>query len=89
MKTLVEQKRELGWTFAYIGANQDAVEVASELSISNALGWTADSQGMKKMSEKLCEATMKFSEMCCDDCDAIPEGGYANLFAPGDVDMLF
>lgn len=33
IKALVDRLREKGWTLAYIGANQDAVEVAKDLHI--------------------------------------------------------
>ena len=36
VKSLVEQLKEKGWSFTYMGANQDAVEVAFTLSIRNA-----------------------------------------------------
>ena len=45
IKTLVEKLRGRGWTFAYIGANQDAVEVAKGLNIDNAMNFDATPQG--------------------------------------------
>lgn len=67
VKDLVARKRESGWTFAYIGANQDSVEVATELNIVNALDFEADGKGMKKMSQSLYDAAAMFNECCCDE----------------------
>ena len=49
VKELVSRQREKGWTFAYIGANQDAVEVARDLNISNALNFDASPEGTVMM----------------------------------------
>lgn len=59
---LVSQQKEKGWTFAYIGANQDARRVAEKLNISNALNFEASSYGMRKMSLELDEARAFY---CC------------------------
>jgi len=63
IKDLVSKQRECGWTFAYIGANQDAVEVARELEIKNALNFEATEEGTEEMGNILAESTMMFS-MC-------------------------
>ena len=49
VKALVSRLREKGWVFAYIGANQDAVEVARDLNIANALNYDATPEGMLSM----------------------------------------
>jgi len=45
VKALVEDLRKQGWTFTYMGANQDAVEVAFTLSIRNARNFDYDAEG--------------------------------------------
>lgn len=60
VKELVSRQREKGWTFAYIGANQDAVEVARELNISNAMNFDASPEGTVRMSVKYEKARRKF-----------------------------
>lgn len=67
IKALVSKKRESGWTFAYIGANQDAVEVARELDIKNALNFEATEEGTEEMGSTLAECTVNF-------CMAAPKG---------------
>ena len=47
IKALVKELRENGWTFNYMGANQDAVEVAISMNIRNARNFTANDQGMR------------------------------------------
>lgn len=49
VKSIINLLREKGWVFAYIGANQDAVEVASELNIDNAMNYDASMAGAEYM----------------------------------------
>ena len=46
---MVGRLRAQGWTFVYIGANQDAVEVAKELNIENSLHFMASADGTREM----------------------------------------
>ena len=64
VKSLVSRLRLKGWTFAYIGANQDAVEVAKDLNISNALDFDATAEGVCKMSVRFRKAGRKFASLC-------------------------
>ena len=63
ISTLVGRQREKGWTFAYIGANQDAVEVARELNIRNAMNFRATSEGTREMSDVLCRSMVNYCYM--------------------------
>ena len=45
VKSLVEDLRKQGWTFTYMGANQDAVEVTFTLSIRNARNFDYNADG--------------------------------------------
>ena len=71
VKNLVGRLRKKGWTFAYIGANQDAVEVARDLNINNALNFEATSSGTREMSARFCMAASKFSRLCKEEKDTI------------------
>lgn len=62
VKSLVGRLREKGWVFAYIGANQDAVEVARDLNISNALNYDASPAGVMEMSVRFRKASRKMSK---------------------------
>ena len=83
IKELVSRKREKGWTFAYIGANQDAVEVARDLHINNALNFEADEDGMEMMSAKLSKATIRFAK-CAKLMECPAPGGFDDLFEDKD-----
>lgn len=52
VKSLVEQLKEKGWSFTYMGANQDAVEVAFTLSIRNARNFDYSASGAKMAMAK-------------------------------------
>ena len=52
IKEMVGRLRDKGWTFVYIGANQDAIEVAKELDINNSLNFCADAAGTQAMFER-------------------------------------
>ena len=49
IKTIVDRLSEKGWTFAYIGANQDAIEVAGHMGIENAMNFKSDKEGTREM----------------------------------------
>lgn len=66
IKSLVGRLREKGWAIAYIGANQDAVEVARELNISQALNFEATPEGVYQMSVHFRKAGERFAAYCAD-----------------------
>ena len=53
IKALVEELKAKGWVFAYLGANQDAEEVAFSMSIDNAMSWESTIEGTDRMSKRL------------------------------------
>lgn len=60
VKSLVNELRHEGWTFTYMGANQDAVEVAVSLSIRNARNFDYSLQGAKTAMAKDSSTRMNF-----------------------------
>ena len=52
IKEMVSRLREKGWTFVYIGANQDAVEVAKGLDIHNSMNFSATEEGTRAMFDR-------------------------------------
>ena len=83
IKALVSRLRTKGWTFAYIGANQDAVEAASELNIDNALNFDASPKGMDEMSGRYTRASRRFACLCSET--AAPESArFSELFEEED-----
>jgi len=49
IKSLVEELRHEGWTFTYIGANQDVEEVAGSMGIRNSMAFEETEEGAKRM----------------------------------------
>lgn len=53
LKSMIEELRQMGWTFTYIGADQDVEEVAGKMGIRNTLRFKADGKSTMDMFEKL------------------------------------
>lgn len=60
IKELVERLRDEGWTFTYMGANQDSVEVAMSLSIRNSRNFDYTSEGTRASMGKDSSTRMNF-----------------------------
>ncbi|MBO4452662.1 MAG: VWA domain-containing protein [Clostridia bacterium] len=56
IKKLIERQKEKGWEFLFIGANIDAVTVASDMGISadHAVEYCCDKTGTKVVFEDVC-----------------------------------
>jgi len=67
IRSIIEILRSEGWTFGFIGANQDAVLTAKELNINNALNFECTDHGVETMSAKLSRASMRFANFCIAD----------------------
>ena len=61
---MIEQKKELGWEFLFIGANIDAVETASHFGIdsSRAVNYRADKKGTSVVYGAVSNAIFKMRE---------------------------
>ena len=90
IKKLVERLRGEGWTFTYMGANQDSVEVAMSMSIRNARNFDYSNDGTRASMQKDSSTRMnlfgriakwKTTEM--KGCCAVPasESERRNLYA--------
>lgn len=60
IKELVGDLRKKGWSFTYMGANQDAVEVASELNIRNARNFDFSMEGATLAMEKDADTRLNY-----------------------------
>lgn len=60
IKELVERLRGEGWTFTYMGANQDSVEVAMKLSIRNSRNFAYSYEGTRATMCKDSSTRMNF-----------------------------
>lgn len=53
IRALTDSLREKGWTLSYLGANQDAVEVARDLNIPNSFKFEATEDGLRTTASKM------------------------------------
>lgn len=60
IKSLVEELRHEGWTFTYIGANQDVEEVAGSMGIRNTLAFEETEEGTAKMYKRVHSSRDRF-----------------------------
>ena len=73
IKALTEKLGKEGWTFAYIGANQDAMAVSHGLGIKNAMNFQATVCGTVAMSQKLATSRARWfdriaeNDACADE----------------------
>ena len=54
IKNLIEEMRQKGWVFTYIGANHDVEAAAATISITNTMIFEASNEGVDEMIKKEC-----------------------------------
>ncbi|HNX78841.1 MAG TPA: VWA domain-containing protein [Prolixibacteraceae bacterium] len=62
IKKLIEELSLKNWTFTYIGANQNEVDFAMKISITNTMSFQANAADMKKMFEREKKARINYSQ---------------------------
>ncbi|MDY0102985.1 MAG: hypothetical protein RBS07_08580 [Lentimicrobium sp.] len=62
IKSIIDEQKALGWTFTYIGANQDVEKVAATISITNTMCFNANETDVKEMFAKEKSARFHYSE---------------------------
>jgi Mg-chelatase subunit ChlD len=82
VKALVDRLTRQGWVFAYIGANQDALEVARSLSVSNAMNFDYSAEGTNSMfaREILCRMNFYDEVSECKDEEELSETRRSSYF---------
>lgn len=60
IKQLVENLKQRGWVFTYIGANQNSEEVAFNIAINNVMNFQTTSAGTRTMFAKENRSRMKW-----------------------------
>ena len=68
IKALVDELKQCGWVFAYIGANHDVEAVAATISITNVMQFHADSVGTKMMSQTTNDARTRMYDRIAENC---------------------
>ena len=68
IKKLINERKEEGWMFSYIGADHDVEKIAASISITNTMVWTKTTEGTKAVICNENEARELFyekMETCC------------------------
>lgn len=66
---IIDEFKEKGWMFTYIGANQDAMKVAMSMNISNAMNFVQSDDGTAEMFRRERNSRNRFykvSECICN-----------------------
>ena len=70
IKKLVEDCKKDGWMFAFIGAGEDILKVATTISITNTVLWEKTGEGTRAMFSVTGKANERFYDKmaaCCAD----------------------
>ena len=73
---LIEECKEDGWMFSFIGAGEDVIKVATTISITNTMVWENTVEGTKKMFDEENDARMSFCmkyDDLVDPCMSVSE----------------
>ena len=60
LKSLIEERKQQGWTFAFIGANIDEVKEAAKIGIHNTLRFEQDEEATCEMFDTLSKARANY-----------------------------
>ena len=95
---IVKRLRAKGWTFVYIGANQDAVEVAKRMNIDNAMNFQATHEDTRRMWNDYKDSTSAYyekvrmskmrGERVFEDKEFFSQGGQQNRVTPDRISSL-
>lgn len=67
INSMVSELTDMGWNFAYIGANQNVMKQASTIAIKNVLEYQSTSHGTTMMFDARCKALQKIYSEISDD----------------------
>ena len=76
IKKLIDERKEEGWMFSYIGADHDVETVAASISITNTVVWTKTTEGTEAVICNENEARERFydkMDACCAPCASVHE----------------
>lgn len=59
---LIKEKTDAGWTFAFLGADQDAWAAGTKIGISNNMSYTNTSDGIKGAYRTLAASTLNYAK---------------------------
>lgn len=71
IKKLIDECKEEGWMFSFIGAGEEIVKIATTISITNTVLWEQTSEGTAEIFDKENQARDRFYDKmampCCSD----------------------
>ena len=70
VKKLIDECKEEGWMFSFIGAGEDVVKTAMTISITNTVVWEKTAQGTKDMFNNEDDARNRFYDKMAAPCCA-------------------
>ena len=70
VKKLIDECKEDGWMFSFIGAGEDVVKTAMTISITNTVVWEKTAQGTKAMFDNEDDARNRFYDKMAEPCRA-------------------
>lgn len=76
IKSLIDERKEEGWMFSYIGADHDVESVAASISITNTVVWTKTEAGTEAVinNENLARERFYDKMACCEPlCASVNE----------------
>ncbi len=62
IKKLIDECKEDGWMFSFVGAGEDVVKVATTIAITNTVVWEQTTEGTEAMFENENQARTRFYE---------------------------
>ena len=68
IKRLIDECKKDGWMFAFIGAGEDIIEVASTISITNTVVWEKTAEGTEEMFDTANSASQRFYDKMAAPC---------------------
>lgn len=68
IKKLIEECKEEGWMFSFIGAGEDVVQTAMTISITNTVVWQKTAQGTKAMFDNENDARDRYYDKMASCC---------------------
>lgn len=71
LKKLIDSCKQEGWVFAFIGAGEDILKVASTISITNTVLWEKTTAGTQQMFDTNNAASTRFFDRMADCCECM------------------
>jgi len=69
VKTLIEECKEEGWMFSFIGAGENVVNTATTISITNTVVWQKTAAGTKAVFDNEDNARIRFYDKMASSCN--------------------